>query len=58
VFRRNLPTPWTQTAVLDVSPDGIHAGFGSAVATSGTQHLVGLRGVLQDVGGAYFFPDP
>lgn len=52
----NLAT-WQRAAVLDVPPDGARSGFGSAVATTGLVHLIGTRGIAQEVGSAYFFSD-
>jgi hypothetical protein len=55
LFRPNASQQWTQQAVLDPPADGRNASFGAAVATSGTQHLVGIRGYSQDIGGVYAF---
>lgn len=48
---------WQRAAVLEAPPDGAHSGFGSSVATTGLVHLVGTRGIAQEVGSAYLFSD-
>ena len=56
-FLYNNLLPWQRAAVLDVPLEGARAGVGSSVATTGTQHLIGTRGLAQEVGGAYFYSD-
>lgn len=54
VYSNDL-TQWRQAATLDAPAESSRAAFGAAVATAGNQHIVGTRGLMQDVGVAYYF---
>lgn len=54
VFSNNL-TQWRQAETLEPTAEGSHSGFGVAAVTIGTQHVIGTRGLVQDVGAAYYF---
>ena len=56
-FLYNNLVPWQRSAVLAVPLEGARSAVGSSVATTGSQHLLGTRGLPQEVGGAYFFSD-
>lgn len=54
-FVYNNLEPWQRSAVLEVPLEGARAAVGSSVATTGTRHLLGTRGLAQEIGGAYFY---
>lgn len=54
-FLYNNLEPWQRSAVLDVPLEAARAAVGSSVATTGTRHLLGSRGIAQEIGSAYFY---
>lgn len=56
VYRNDL-TQWRQAEVLEAPAEASHASLGASVATAGSQHVVGTRGLVQDVGAAYYYTD-
>ena len=54
-FVYNNLEPWQRSAVLEVPLEGARSAVGSSVATTGTRHLLGTRGLAQEIGGAYFY---
>jgi hypothetical protein len=57
VFTKTTGGAWSQTAELTASDARAKDAFGTCVAISGTNAVVGAQGVAKGAGAAYFFAD-